>query len=239
MSLIANVVNAMKRKNQTAREKYLAALRDGDAERIAVAAQAAGVAVEEVEADVGILEKAAALAAEANKLPEAERAAAEAAKRLEAAEARLRKVVEPLEQAANAASFEAVRAAEEVRRLRPIVDELSVLHRDRSDLLPPASKPEAVAARDTAEGDRIAADAAAAARLHRLRAAEAALGRAEGELQHVRGRNWLFDIPGSVDATERAQLLNRRGEFVAKAEADVKAAKCEVEAAEREVAAQP
>jgi hypothetical protein len=219
------------KKNQTARQAYIAALRAGSGERIAQAAEAAGIAPEQVVADAAILDRSRELIAMLADLPVEEKAKGVADKRHADATEKYIKIAKPLEEDLALAVMQALQAAASVKNFAPATTELENLFRANVELLDPATMPPVIRGRFDAivkiEGEQ----AVATARLRRLDEAEAKLSRARGELSDIYKSDWPYNVPGFHDAAVQKHMYNNKPDYIAKAELAVQSAEREVEAA--------
>ena len=135
MSLTHKIQAALQKKSHTARERYIAALRGGDAEAILAAATAANVLPEQVAVDVELLDKAAALAVEVNQLAKLEKASVAATQAAKAAADELERQIRPLEAKAESTAYDAGEAGKALRACRSAAGVLEGLYKDNPHLL--------------------------------------------------------------------------------------------------------
>jgi len=144
MSLLEKINSAFQRKAQTAKEKYIAAIRSGDDAKILPAAEAAGITPTKIQEDAAILDKAAELAPIAEQFPSSQKALAEAQQQLAAAQAKLEKTVAPLKQSVDEAANAVRAAAANVYRIKPAVGKLHSLYSNNVELLDAEKMPQVV-----------------------------------------------------------------------------------------------
>ena len=135
MSLIEKINSALQKKAKTATEKYYAALRSGDGDAILAAAAAAGISPDRVAADGEILDKAAELRIEAEKLPKLEKASVAATQAAKAAADELERQIRPLEAKAESTAYDAGEAGKALRACRSAAGVLEGLYKDNPHLL--------------------------------------------------------------------------------------------------------
>lgn len=217
----ASILATIGRKKQTAHDKYLSALRGGKpVEAIAEAAAAAGIDPAQIQDDADTLERAAALAAEANKLPTLRKAQADAQRALDAAVKRLDEATAKLQPAIDAAGWDLTAAQQAERAAQEAAVDLAGLANGRPDLLDATAMPAAV--RELNEGQRLH-HATGLARKALERATEAR-DRQRAYVDGLRSPGYVYDLGGVVDREQK------------RAELPAKTVAAEAELAEREAA---
>jgi hypothetical protein len=227
MSLLEKINFAFQKKTQTAKEKYIAALRNGDDALILPAAEAAGITAEKIQADAAIIDRAAELRIEVEKFAGLEKKNAAAALASKAAEDELERTIVPLQEKARVAAWHAAEAETAFRACRAKVNALRGLYEGYSELLPRDDAPACIREKwksesqqqtvDKSKRDALSAfsksrDAVATARLQRQ---QIAMGRLP--------QNCLISDPDNFGRDP--ELRNKIQAVVEKCEAELDAAR--------------
>jgi hypothetical protein len=233
MSLVEKMTAVIEQKKAAARGRYFAAIRNGDAEAAVTAAEAAGVPVEKVSADAGVLEKAQALAVEAGKLAQREKSAATTEQAAQAAAKALDDAIARLQPVLDEAQFCAGVADRELTTCRAAVVELAGLSINHPELLPAAKTPAPVRAWLADQAEEKNAENIENAAIKRRAAAHRTLVALLEEVDRIRaGREPLNRMwrPADYEGTNRENLLARLND-------EIEAAKKELDRADEKLAA--
>ena len=222
----------MKKRKQSAIERYHKALRSGDADAIAAAAELAGVDSARVETDIALLERAAALGIEAGRLGDLERAKTDAVKEFERAGKALDAAIAKLQPVLDAAAWQAGVADRAVTECRSVVNTFATLYRDHADLLPLADAPPPVREFLRAEAASQTAGQIRAASDRRAKVAAERLSKARELEQRITAGTWPWDETNGMFNVSQAERSLRDGSALAQAKKAVAEAEAELVAAQ-------
>lgn len=145
MLLIERVRQIFEKRQQDAKTRYLAAMKAGKpADVIAELAAEANIPLAQVESDCEVVDRATALIARAQKLPELCKATAAARQAAEEASRVYEEAIKKLEPAVNESAFALEQAHKEEVNARRDTENLAGLYSQYPDLLNPVSAPTAV-----------------------------------------------------------------------------------------------